>query len=61
MKEKIEEVFNSLQGLDIKATPHNVSILDGVFNVLRGIYQESEGKDNAGNGSADQVSGRDDD
>ena len=38
MKEKVENIFNALQMLDIKATPNNVSILDGVFSVLREIY-----------------------
>ena len=52
MKEKIEAVFNALQELDIKATPHNVSILDGVYDVLREIY-------NGGGADADSISGRD--
>lgn len=38
MKEQIESVFNALKELDIKATPHNVSILSGVFDILREIY-----------------------
>ena len=57
MKERIENIFEALKQLDIKATPNNVSILNGVFEVLRGIYQEmgeeneraavdSEGSDN---------------
>ena len=40
MKEKIESVFNALQHLDIKATPNNVEILTGVYQVLRDIYEE---------------------
>ena len=47
MKEQIETVFNALTELDIKATPHNVSILSGVFDLLREIY--NGGNDNAGN------------
>ena len=47
MKEQIEAVFNALKELDIKATPHNVSILDGVYDILREIY--NGGNDNAGN------------
>lgn len=39
MREKIESVFNALQELDIKPTPNNVSILSGVFDVLREVYQ----------------------
>ena len=39
MREQIEDVFNALQNLDIKATPNNVSILSGVYDVLREIYQ----------------------
>ena len=42
MKEQIEKVFEALKLLDIKATPNNVSILNDVFIVLRGIYQEME-------------------
>ena len=42
MKEKIEEVFNVLQDLDMKPTPHNVSIIGGVFDSLRAIYAEIE-------------------
>lgn len=55
MKDKIEDVFNSLQELDIKSTPHNVSIMNGVFDILRGIYQELEAAENAAS-----TSGRDD-
>lgn len=47
MKEQIEAVFNALKELDIKATPHNVSILSGVFDILREIY--NGGDVNAGN------------
>jgi hypothetical protein len=47
MKEKIESVFNALQELDVKPTPHNVSILNVVFEILRGIYQEMGEKENA--------------
>ena len=42
MKDKVNEIFNALQELDIKATPHNVAILDGVFDFLRVIYAELE-------------------
>jgi hypothetical protein len=47
MKEKIESVFNALQELDVKPTPNNVSILNGVYEILRGIYQEMGEKENA--------------
>lgn len=42
IKEKIEEVFNVLQDLDMKPTPHNVSIMGGVYDSLRAIYAEVE-------------------
>lgn len=45
MKDKVNEIFNALQELDIKATPHNVAILDGAFDVLRTIYAELVKKD----------------
>lgn len=47
MKEKIESVFNALQELDVRPTPQNVSILNAVFEVLRGIYQEMGENENA--------------
>lgn len=49
MEERILVVFEALKDLDIKPTPHNVSILNGVFEQLRAAYNElKEGKDNAG-------------
>jgi uncharacterized protein (UPF0147 family) len=49
MKEKIEEIFNALQELEsIKTTPRNISILNGVFNLLRGIYHDLEVGENVG-------------
>lgn len=48
MKEMIAVVFDSLKELDVKSTPHNVSILNGVYEILRGIYHEMEEKENAG-------------
>ena len=47
MKEKIESVFNALQELDVRPTPQNVSILNAVYEILRGIYQEMGEKENA--------------
>ena len=48
MKERIEEVFEALKGLNIQSTPSNVSILHGVFEALRGIYNELGEMENAG-------------
>ena len=59
MKEKIESVFNALQELDMKPTPNNVSIMDGVFSVLRDVYQELKGAED-GRAAADP-DGRDND
>ena len=42
MKDRIEGIFNSLQDLDMKPTPHNVGIMDDVYSTLRGIYRELE-------------------
>ena len=53
MKEKIKSVFDALKELDIKATPNNVSILNGVFDVLRDIY-------NGGDDDSTGADGRDD-
>ncbi len=51
MKEEIETVFNALQELDMKPTPHNVSIMNGVYELLRGLYKETE--DEKGDGGKD--------
>ena len=40
MKEKVKAIFDALKQLDIKATPGNVSILNGVFVFLKEIYAE---------------------
>ena len=51
MKKVIESVFDALQDLDMKPTPHNVSIMDYVYQTLRNIYKEMEEAENAGNES----------
>ena len=48
MQEKIEEIFNALQMLDMKPTPNNVSIMDGVYLILREIYNELGVHDHVG-------------
>lgn len=60
MREKVEEVFNALKELDMKPTPHNVSIMNGVFSFLREVYRELEESDNGGteNGTAVDSDGR---
>lgn len=42
MKEKIDAVFNILQMLELKPTPNNTSIMCGVYNTLREVYQKLE-------------------
>lgn len=63
MKEKIKEVFEALQLLDIKPTPNNVSILNGVFAYLREIFKELEEQENAGTEGRNtpDISGRNND
>ena len=58
--DKIETIFEALKLLDIKPTPNNVSIMNGVYNGLKQIYAEMEGKNNAGteNGTAADSDGR---
>lgn len=46
---ELEAVFNILQDLDMKPTPHNVNIMNAVYNSLRRIAAEMEEKENAGN------------
>ncbi len=53
MKEEIEEIFRVLKQLDIKATPNNVSILNGVFMLLKAIHNELEAKEGDGDGRPD--------
>ena len=48
IQNEIKAVFSVLQGLDIKATPNNVSIMDAVYNSLRAINSELEAKENVG-------------
>ena len=53
MKALVEGVFNSLQDLDMKPTPHNVGIMDDVYFTLRKIYKELEAAEHgAENGTA---------
>lgn len=54
MKEQVEEIFRVLKQLDIKATPNNVSILNGVFMLLKTIYNELEAKE-GGDGDGPQT------
>jgi hypothetical protein len=63
MKEKVEEVFNALKELDMKPTPNNVSIMDGVYSFLREIYKELEEAENGGteNGAEVDPDGRNQD
>ena len=45
MLEKIEQCFDALQSRDMKPTPHNVSIMDGVYSLLREVYGELKKKE----------------
>lgn len=45
---KLETAFDALKELDIKPTPHNVSILDGVYDLLREVYREVSDADSDG-------------
>lgn len=60
MKEMLEGVFNSLQDLDMKPTPHNVRIMDDIYFTLREIYKGLEGSENGTeNGTAADTGGQD--
>ena len=50
MKEEIKEIFNTLKKLKIDATPENVSILMGVFTLLKAMYNKLEAEEEDGNG-----------
>lgn len=58
MKEQIESVFEALKELEMKPTPKNVSIMNGVYNRLKGIYKELEEKENAANRRTADPDGR---
>lgn len=49
MKDKVAEIFDLLQKLDIKSTENNVTMLSYVLRTLRDIYnelpEEAEAKD----------------
>ena len=56
MKDKINAVFEALKKLNIAATPGNVSIMTGVYNMLKEVYaelEEKEGGDGDGGPEAD--------
>lgn len=61
MKEKVNEIFDALQALEMKPTPNNVSIMNGVYAFLREIYNEmGETENGQGRDEAD-IRGRNDD
>ena len=50
MKEELKEIFNTLKKLKIDATPENVSILMGVFTLLKAMYNKLKSEEEDGNG-----------
>lgn len=46
MKEELEAVYDILSRLELKPTYDNVTILHGIYNSLRMIINELEGKEN---------------
>ena len=44
IKDKLEEIFDALKGLEMAPTPNNVSIMDGVYSTLRELYHKAEDK-----------------
>lgn len=50
MKEEIKEIFNTLKKLKIDATPENVSIMMGVFTLLKAIYNKLDDEERNGDG-----------
>ena len=49
MKQKLSDIYDALQELDIKPTPNNTKILCGVFSVLQEVYKELDEKEGAEN------------
>lgn len=58
--QKLSDVFDALQNLEIKPTPNNTEILHGIYSVLREVYSELEGGETDGRNETDHA-GRDDD
>lgn len=50
MKKELKEIFNTLKKLKIDATPENVSIMMGVFTLLKAMYNKLESEEEDGNG-----------
>ena len=50
MKEEIKEIFNTLKKLKIDATQENVSIMMGVFTLLKAIYNKLDDEERNGDG-----------
>lgn len=49
IKDRVEDCFNSLQGLEkVPTTPNNASIMNSVYEQLRIIYKELEGMKDVG-------------
>ena len=40
MKVKVKKAFDLLQGVTIKATEYNVSVIEFVLNTLREVYNQ---------------------
>lgn len=55
--DKIETIFEALKLLDIKPTPNNVSILNGVYETLRDMYNKTKKEGVAGEGQTDCAEG----
>lgn len=40
-QQKVDEIFTTLQKLEMAPTPNNVSIMSGVYMLLREVYAET--------------------
>ena len=45
IQDELREIFNTLKKLKIDATPENVSIMTGVYEMLKQIYAELDEKE----------------
>lgn len=45
MKEKISEIFDAVQKLNVLSTENNVTLLSFILSSLREVYNEMEVKD----------------
>lgn len=55
IKRNMEEIFDVLRELELSPTPRNVSIMNGVYSLLKQSYHILEEMDDAGKSNEPEV------